>query len=40
MASQRQYTEEDRARVLGDVALPGVCGAAEQHVVPQNCASR
>lgn len=39
-ASRRQYSDEERARVLADVGRLGICGAAHAHGVPQSCVSR
>ncbi|GEM_PF-139078 len=40
MATRRRYTNDERERILGDVARLGVCGAARRHGVPQSCVSR
>ena len=37
---RRQYTAEEREKVVGDALLVGVVAAAHQHGVPQSCVSR
>jgi putative transposase len=40
VSKRRQYTAEERAAALADVARLGVCGAAKAHGMPQSCVSR
>ena len=39
-SKRRQYTAEEQAAALADVARLGVCAAAKAHGIPQSCVSR